>query len=192
MSKTGKKPVVLPDKVKARIDGGVLHVEGPQGKEEAAVNPHVTVEADAKEIRVKRVDDSREARQAHGLFRSLVSNMVTGVSQGFKRELEIQGIGYRAEIKGNSLTMALGFSHPVEFPIPAGLKVAVEKQTKLTLTGASKALVGETAAHIRGLRPPEPYKGKGIKYAGELIQRKVGKAAAGATGATGGAGKAAK
>lgn len=182
MSKTGKKPVLLPSTVKARIDNGVLHIDGPLGKEQMNLNPGVTLETDAREIRVKRVDNSRAAREAHGLVRSLVQNMVWGTSQGFKRELDIQGIGYRAEVKGNLLSMTLGFSHPVEYPIPSGLKIAVDKQTKLVLSGSSKALVGQAAANIRSLRPPEPYKGKGIKYVDEIIQRKVGKAAAGATG----------
>ncbi|MBI4411228.1 MAG: 50S ribosomal protein L6 [Deltaproteobacteria bacterium] len=182
MSKTGKKPVVLPEKVKARIDNGVLHVDGPLGKEQMALNPNVTVQVDAKEIRVKRIDNSRLARQAHGLVRSLVQNMVSGTAEGFKKELDIQGIGYRADVKGNTLAMTLGFSHPVEYPIPAGLKIAVDKQTKLILSGSNKALVGQAAAKIRSFRAPEPYKGKGIKYADEVIQRKVGKAAAGASG----------
>ena len=182
MSKTGKKPVLLPDKVKARIDNGVLHVEGPLGKEQINLSRYVSVSTDAKEIRVKRIDDTREARQAHGLVRSLVQNMVQGTAEGFKKELDIQGIGYRAEVKGSLLSMTLGFSHPVEYPIPAGLKIAVDKQTKLVLSGSNKALVGQAAAKIRSFKKPEPYKGKGIKYAEEVIQRKVGKAAAGATG----------
>lgn len=190
MSKTGKKPVVLPEKVKARIDNGVLHVEGPKGCEQMSLNPHVSVTTDGKEICVKRIDDSRPAREAHGLVRSLISNMVKGAAEGFKRELDIQGIGYRAEVKGNMLSMTLGFSHPVEYPIPAGLKIAVEKQTRLALSGSNRALVGQAAAKIRSLRPPEPYKGKGIKYVEEVIARKVGKAAAGAAGGAAGGAKA--
>lgn len=185
MSRTGKKPVVLPEKVKAYTGEGCLFVEGPLGKSRVVENPRLEVSLSAGQIVIKRRDESREAGEAHGMFRSLVQNMVYGVSAGFKKNLEIEGLGYRAEVKGSALHMTLGFSHPVFFAIPQGIKIAVEKQTRLTITGNDKILVGQVAADIRSLRPPEPYKGKGIRYEGEVIERKVGKAAATA-GATGG------
>jgi large subunit ribosomal protein L6 len=178
MSRIGKKSVILTDKVKARLDGDTLFIEGPLGKHSLRVNPLVKVELGPLEVRVTRLNESREAREVHGMMRALIQRLVTGVTEGFKKVLDIEGIGYRAEVKGSELSMTLGFSHPVIFPIPGGIKIAVEKQTRLTLTGSDHALVGQTAAMIRHLRPPEPYKGKGIKYDSEVITRKVGKAAA--------------
>lgn len=178
--------IPLPDKIKVQVDGTRLHVEGPLGKGDLRLPDVLSVEADAKQVTLKRKNEEIATRQVHGTMRALLQNMVTGFSVGFSKILDIQGIGYRAEVKGESLSMTLGFSHPVSFPIPKGIKVAVEKQTRLTISGSSKELVGQVSASIRGFRPPEPYKGKGIKYDNEVIQRKEGKAAA--TGSAGGGG----
>lgn len=182
MSRTGKKPVVLVDQVRAQVKDGVLIIQGPLGKHEYHIPQNMGVEVTAKEILVKRPNDESAAKSNHGLIRALIQNMVTGVSTGFEKILQIEGVGYRAEIKGQDLNISLGFSHPVSFVIPKDLKVTVEKQTRIILKGFDKAMVGQTAADIRAFRPPEPYKGKGIRYEGEIIQRKVGKAAA-STGA---------
>ncbi len=180
MSRTGKKPVALPDKVKVRIDGNKVLVEGPGGKQSVELNSYVTIKIEASQLVVTRKDDTPDSRRLHGMVRALIQNAVLGVSEGFKRNLEIEGVGYRAEVKGSDLNMSLGYSHPIVFAIPAGIKVAVEKQTRIQLTGVDKALIGQVAANIRSFRPPEPYKGKGIRYEGEVIQRKEGKSAAGA------------
>ena len=183
MSRTGKRPIILPDKVKVRLADGHLFIEGPLGKNQIDVNAQLNVAVDAKQIVIARKEETRQAREIHGMFRSLVQNIVSGGSEGFKKVLDIEGVGYRAEVAGPDLKLTLGFSHPVVFPVPAGIKIAVEKQTKLTVTGSDKILVGQITADIRGLKPPEPYKGKGIRYEGEHIERKVGKAAATAGGA---------
>lgn len=180
MSRTGKKPIQMPDKVKANVNEMSVHVEGPLGKLDVSLTPFVSVQVDAKQMLVSRKDDTRQSRQAHGLARALLQNAVSGVSTGFKKNLEIEGVGYRAEVKGEILNLTLGFSHPVEFAIPKGIKIIVDKLTKLSVSGFDRNLVGEVSAKIRGYKPPEPYKGKGIKYEGEYIQRKVGKAAAAA------------
>ncbi len=183
MSRVGKKPVVLPDQVKARLADSTLHFESPLGKTELRLSPEVVVEIDSKQIVVKRKKETTDGRRFQGVTRALIQNAVTGLSQGFNKVLDIQGIGYRAEVKGDNLVMTLGFSHPVVFPIPKGIKIVVEKQTRLTISGSSRDQVGQVTASVRGLRPPEPYKGKGIKYENEVIQRKVGKAAATGGGA---------
>ncbi len=177
MSRIGKKPITIPDGVKVLIDEGVVRAEGPKGKLMQPMPPGMTASIDNKEVLIKRGDDSRTARAIHGLTRSLVANMVTGVKSGFERKLEIVGIGYRAQMQGKSIQLALGYSHPVIFPLPDGITAEIEKQVSLTLRGADKALLGETAAKLRSLRKPDPYKGKGIKYADEVIRRKVGKKA---------------
>lgn len=182
MSRTGKKPVVLPEKVTVTKSDSGLSVKGPLGTLQVPVNPLVRIEATPKEVTVARSEETRDARRIQGLIRSLLSNAVSGVSQGFKKTLEIEGIGYRAELKGNDLHLLAGFSHPILFPIPQGIKIGVEKQVRVTVTGFDKCLVGQVAANIRKLKVPEPYKGKGIRYEGEVIQRKVGKAAATAGG----------
>lgn len=187
MSRVGKKPVLLPEKVKAKLSDSTLHFEGPLGKAELRLSPEVVVEVDQKQIVVKRKEETADGRRIQGVMRALIQNNVTGLSEGFKKVLDIQGIGYRAEVKGDDLTLTLGFSHPVNFPIPKGIKVAVEKQTRLTISGASRDQVGQVSASVRGLRPPEPYKGKGIKYENEVIQRKAGKSAAAASSGGGGA-----
>ena len=177
MSRIGKKPITIPDGVKVLIDDGVVRAEGPKGKLMQSMPPGMTASIENKEVLIKRGDDSRTARAIHGLTRSLVANMVTGVKNGFERKLEIVGIGYRAQMQGKSIQLALGYSHPVIFPLPDGITAEIDKQVSLTLRGADKALLGETAAKLRSLRKPDPYKGKGIKYADEVIRRKVGKKA---------------
>lgn len=176
MSRIGKQPVALPAKVKVAISGTDLKVEGPLGKLERTFKG-VKFSEESGKIVVEPVDLSRHARALWGLSRTLLSNMVTGVSAGFTRVLEINGVGYRAEVSGTVLTLTLGKSHPVIFNLPSGIKAEVEKQTTLKLSGIDKELLGQTAAKIRSFRPPEPYKGKGVKYQEETIRRKAGKAA---------------
>ena len=177
MSRIGKKPIPIPDGVKVHIDDGLVRAEGPKGKLSQPIPPGMTAAVDNKQLVITRADDSRTARAIHGLTRSLVANMVTGVKDGFERKLEIVGIGYRAQMQGKNIQFALGYSHPVIFPLPDGITAEIEKQVSLTLRGADKALLGQTAAKLRALRKPDPYKGKGIRYAGEVIRRKVGKKA---------------
>jgi large subunit ribosomal protein L6 len=180
MSRLGKQPVQIPNGVKAAYQSGLLKIEGPKGKLSMPIPVGVDLVVEQAKITVNRRSDSAEHKAKHGLVRTLIANLVTGVTTGYERKLEIVGVGYRAAVKGKFLNLTLGFSHPVDFPIPEGLTVKVEANTGVVLQGADKALVGETAAKIRALRPPEPYQGKGIKYAGEVIRRKAGKAAAGA------------
>jgi large subunit ribosomal protein L6 len=177
MSRIGKQPIPIPDGVKVQVDDGVVRAEGPKGKLAQPIPTGITAVVDNKQLVIKRGDDSRTARAIHGLTRALVANMVTGVKDGFERKLEIVGIGYRAQMQGKSIQLALGYSHPVMFPLPEGITVEIEKQVSLTLRGADKALLGETAAKLRSLRKPDPYKGKGIRYANEVVRRKVGKKA---------------
>lgn len=179
MSRTGKKEIPIPDKVKIKLTGQKVDVEGPLGKLSREVHPAIKVVQKDKVLELQRGDDEPQTRALHGLSRALVANMVHGVSEGFTRELDITGVGYRAEVKGNDLNLTLGFSHPVLFPIPTGIKIAVDKQTHLVIKGQDRELVGQVASDIRDLRPPEPYKGKGIRYSDEVIRRKAGKTAAG-------------
>ena len=181
MSRIGKLPVPLPKGVKTNVTAGRVVVEGPKGKLEMSFDPEVEVTVEDGRLVVKRRDDSRRARGLHGMTRKLISNMVTGVTQGFTRVLEINGVGYRADVKGNAIHLTLGFSHPILFQLPQGISAKVDKQTVITLEGSDKQLLGEVAAMIRELRPPEPYKGKGVKYAEETIRRKAGKAAGAAS-----------
>lgn len=184
MSRVGKLPVKIPEKVKTRLDAvqSLFFAEGPLGKLEVSLDPILDVTIVDGNVIVKRREESRLASCRQGLVRNLIRNAVEGVATGYKRELDITGVGFRSEVKGNTLNLTVGYSHPVVFSIPDGIKIAVEKQTHLTVTGASKALVGETAALIRKIRKPEPYKGKGIRYSDEVIRRKVGKSAVGAGG----------
>jgi len=175
MSRIGKQPIPLPAKVEVAVDGRHVRVKGPKGELARDLPDYVTVEVGDKEIHVQRVDDSRPARERHGLSRTLVANMVEGVSNGFTRNLEIQGVGYRAAVQGTKLVLQVGYSHPVEIEAPAGISFAVEKNVNVTITGIDKEIIGNLAARIRAVRPPEPYKGKGIRYAGEQIRRKAGK-----------------
>lgn len=182
MSRVGKQEIPIPDKVAVTVADGRITVKGAGGQLARALHPLVAAMVEEKILRVTRRDDSRLARSVHGLTRTLLANMVVGVTEGFQRELDLVGVGYRAEVKGKDLQLALGYSHPILFPIPDGIKMQVEKQTHLIVRGADKELVGETAARLRRLRLPEPYKGKGVRYADEVIRRKVGKAAVGAGG----------
>jgi large subunit ribosomal protein L6 len=179
MSRVGKMPVKIPEKVKVSVDGALVKVEGPKGKMSFPFNPRVSVAVDKGEVRVARPDESRISRGLHGLTRTLVKNAVEGVVKGYQRNLEISGVGFKAEVKGKQIHFTLGFSHPVVFDLPEGITAEVDaKQTKLAVKGVDKHLLGLTAAKIRALRPPEPYKGKGIKYAEETVRRKEGKTGA--------------
>jgi large subunit ribosomal protein L6 len=181
MSRIGKLPITVPAGVKVHVADGRVRVEGPKGKLERRVEPEVTIAVEGAAVVINRRDDSRRARSVHGLMRVLVDNMVQGVGKGFTRVLEINGVGYRAEARGNLLFLTLGYSHPIAFQLPAGVTAKVDRQVVVTLEGADRELLGQVAAAVRELRPPEPYKAKGVKYAEERIRRKAGKAAAGAT-----------
>ncbi|MBJ6801799.1 50S ribosomal protein L6 [Geomonas propionica] len=175
MSRIGKLPIAIPAGVKVIYNAPEIKVEGPKGKLARVLGGGVTIDVTGEAITVNRNDDTIKSRSAHGLTRTLINNMVTGVSKGFETLLEINGVGYRAEVKGNVLNLALGYSHPINFELPAGITVEVDKMTKVKVLGIDKELVGQTAAKIRDFRGPEPYKGKGIKYADETILRKAGK-----------------
>ena len=175
MSRIGKLPIAIPAGVKVIYSVPEIRVEGPKGKLSRTITDQVNVAVEDGKVTVTRVDDSIKSRSAHGLTRTLINNMVIGVSKGFEELLEINGVGYRAEVKGDVLNLSLGFSHPVNFQLPQGISVEVEKMTKVKVMGIDKELVGQTSAKIRGFRPPEPYKGKGVKYADETILRKAGK-----------------
>ena len=176
MSRIGKKPVVIPAGVKIDLKEDRIDVQGPKGKLSRSIPDTVLVSMDADAINVEPVQSARRDTAMQGLYRSLIFNMVEGVTNGFSKVLEINGVGYRADVQGSMLNLALGYSHPIAYPLPDGISVDVEKQTKLTVSGIDKELVGATAAKIRSFRGPEPYKGKGIKYADERILRKAGKA----------------
>ncbi len=179
MSRVGKLPVKIPEKVKVSVDGAVVKVEGPKGKMSFPFNSRVAVAVEKGEVKVTRPDETFESKSLHGLTRTLVKNAVEGVVKGYERILEISGVGFKAEVKGKNVHFTLGFSHPVVFPLPEGISAEVDaKQTKITVKGVDKHLLGLTAAKIRALRPPEPYKGKGIKYAEEHVRRKEGKTGA--------------
>jgi large subunit ribosomal protein L6 len=175
MSRIGKRPIEVPSGVKIHQDAANIRVEGPKGVLQLAIPQGVELALQDRTIQVNRVSDSRKARSYHGLVRTLVANMVTGVSAGFEKGLEISGVGYRAEAGNDMLKLVLGYSSPVEYRIPEGISIRVDKQVNITVAGIDKQLVGTVAAEIRSFRKPEPYKGKGIKYAGERIRRKVGK-----------------
>lgn len=180
MSRIGKAPIAVPDKVEVSIQsaptGDTVTVKGPLGTLIRTFRPEVVITKDGNTIIVSRRDESRQARGLHGLSRTLLNNMVVGVSAGFVRNLEIVGVGYRAAVQGQSLNLQLGYSHPVEIPAPANVTFKVDANTKIEIKGIDKQIVGDVAALIRSKRPPEPYKGKGVKYAGERIRRKAGKA----------------
>ncbi len=177
MSRIGKLPVTIPSGVNVRLEGQTLTVKGPRGELSLDVHPDMVVELEGGELQVKRPSDARNHKALHGLTRALVANMVQGVSGGFQKTLEIVGVGYRAEKKGQDLVLSLGFSHPINYPPPAGISIEVPNATTVVVQGADKAVVGQVAADIRGFRPPEPYKGKGVRYQGEQVRRKAGKAA---------------
>lgn len=175
MSRIGKLPIAIPKGVKITYSEPSISVEGPKGKLTRDVMLGVTLNLTDEFLTVQRNDDSIKSRSAHGLTRTLLNNMVVGVTKGFETPLEISGVGYRAEIKGNILNLALGYSHPINYELPSGISVEVEKMTKILVKGIDKELVGQVSAKIRSFREPEPYKGKGIKYGGEKILRKAGK-----------------
>lgn len=176
MSRIGKRPIPIPPKVTLTLDGQKVTVKGPKGELSRVLPGEVILEQEGDTLLVKRRDESRVARQRHGLCRTLVANMVDGVSKGFERRLEIQGVGYRAQVQGKNLILNVGYSKPVEMKPPEGVTVAVENNTNVIVSGINKEVVGNMAAKIRAVRPPEPYKGKGIRYAGEQVRRKAGKA----------------
>lgn len=175
MSRIGKLPIAVPTGVTVTLTDGQLTVKGPKGQLSRQIMQEVVVTIEPSLITVTRADESIKSRSAHGLVRTLINNMVVGVTTGYQTDLEINGVGYRAELKGSELVLSLGYSHPVVYPLPAGIAVEVDKMTKLSVKGIDKELVGQTAAKIRSFRGPEPYKGKGIKYATETILRKAGK-----------------
>jgi len=176
MSRIGRKSIPVPAGVDVTISGQTVKVKGPKGELSHTVSEPITVAQEGGELHVNRPNDERKAKELHGLSRTLVANMIVGVTEGYKKILEINGTGYRVTAKGKDLEFALGFSHPVLVPAPAGITFSVERPTQFTVAGIDKQLVGEVAANIRKIRPPEPYKGKGVKYQGEVIRRKAGKA----------------
>jgi len=178
MSRVGAKVIPVPEGVEITYSAGAMHVKGPKGEISNSLPEEIRCTQEDGQLTFVRPDDSKESRSRHGLARALANNMVTGVTEGFSRSLLIEGVGYRAEVRGSNVVLSLGFSHPVEVEIPEGLSVSAASPTQLKIEGVSKEMVGQFAADLRGLRPPEPYKGKGIRYEGEHIRRKVGKTAA--------------
>ncbi|MBN1824169.1 MAG: 50S ribosomal protein L6 [Endomicrobiales bacterium] len=186
MSRMGKRPLPIPEKVKVEYKNKVLEVSGPLGKMALNIPEKISVKSDPKQVLVEMVHQDKESNVFHGLIRGLVKNAIEGVTKGFKKDLEIQGLGFKAAVEGKNLVLQLGYSHPIHFPIPEGIKITVEKNTQISVNGIDKTLVGEVAATIRSMKTPEPYKGTGIRYVGEHIIKKVGKTAAGAAAAVGG------
>jgi large subunit ribosomal protein L6 len=178
MSRIGKQPVMIPDKVKVTVDGGTVLVEGPKGKVKRTFAPAVKVSVADKKVTFAPTEQTRFANAMYGTARSVVAGMVKGVTEGYVKDLEIQGVGFKANLKGSQLDLALGYSHPILMEIPEGIKVTVTEQTKLKVEGADKQLVGAVTAEIRGYYPPEPYKGKGVRIVGERVRRKEGKTVA--------------
>ena len=178
MSRVGKKPVDVPGNVTVKIDGNHVMVKGPGGELSHEVHPEIGVALDGTQINVTRPSDQKRHRALHGLTRSLINNMVCGVDKGFNKKLEIHGVGYKAEQNGTDIRLFVGYSHPVDYAVPDGITISVETPTKLAVEGIDKEVVGQTAAEIRKVRPPEPYKGKGIRYEGEHVRRKAGKTGA--------------
>lgn len=176
MSRIGKKPIPVPDKVKVDIKPNTVVVTGPKGSVTNLIPPGIKWQQKDKQLVAVRLDDSGPQRAFHGLARALVANAVRGVTEGFSRELEIVGVGYRAEQRKNSVVFTLGYSHPIEYPIPPGINITVDKQTRLVITGVDRQQVGQIAANIRSLKKPDPYKNKGIRYVGEVLKKKAGKA----------------
>ena len=178
MSRIGKKPITIPKGVTVKMADGAVEVQGPKGKLRQATPPGILFAKDGEALVAKLEREDPSLKKFHGLARSLVANAVTGVTEGFKKELDIVGVGYRAELKGKDVHFALGYSHPVVFPIPTGIDVAVDKNTHIVVTGADRQLVGQVAANMRRLRKPDPYKQKGVRYTGEVLKKKVGKTGA--------------
>ena len=175
MSRIGKQPIVIPPKVKVEVKGQKVFVEGPKGKLDWELPRRTTLKIENDKVVISRNGDDAEAKALHGLSRALVNNMVRGVSEGFVKKLEIQGVGFKAAVAGNNVNMTLGFSHPIVYPIPAQIKVTVEENTKVTIEGPDRQSVGQVAAELRSFYPPEPYKGKGVRYSDERVVRKEGK-----------------
>lgn len=175
MSRVGKQPITVPAKVTVKVTGTNVHVEGPKGKLDYQLPGGITVTQEGTELSVHRSSDLRTQKALHGTAQRLITNMVRGVSEGFRKDLEIQGVGFRAAVKGTNLDLSLGYSHPLLHPIPKTLKVAVAENTKISVEGIDKQLVGQFAADVRSYYPPEPYKGKGVRYVGEYVRRKEGK-----------------
>lgn len=175
MSRIGKQPVEVPAKVKVSVQGNIISAEGPKGKLQLSLPRMTSAKVEGSKVTLSRTGETAEAKSMHGLARALVNNMVKGVNEGFQKKLEIQGVGFKAAVQGNIVNMSLGFSHPILYPIPAGIKVVVEENTKISIDGADKETVGRVAAELRSYYPPEPYKGKGVRYAGEHVVRKEGK-----------------
>ncbi|MBZ5638038.1 MAG: 50S ribosomal protein L6 [Acidobacteriia bacterium] len=178
MSRIGRLPIPLPPGVKITVGADAVTVQGPKGTLTQPLPAGITAEAEGERLLVRRKDDTKRMKALHGLARALLANAVGGVTKGFTRDLEIQGVGYRAQVAGGAVNFSLGYTHPIDFPIPAGIEVAVERQTKITVSGADRQKVGQVAAKIRALRPPDVYKGKGIRYAGEVVRKKAGKTGA--------------
>ncbi len=186
MSRIGRNPIAISTVVKVRTEGQSVFVEGPKGKLSITLPPSIAVQLTDQQLQVSRQGDESAMKALHGLYRALIANMVHGVVTGFSKELEIVGVGYRAALEGKQLSLQVGFSHPVRVPVPEGITVELPKPTIVIVKGADKHLVGQFSANLRRIAPPEPYKGKGIKYAGEVIRRKAGKAATGAGAKSGG------
>ena len=178
MSRIGKKPLNLPKDVKIEFKDGIIFVEGPKGKLSRPISDRIKVEIKDSQIFLKRISDTKLDKSLHGLYRALTLNMIKGVTEGYSKELEIVGVGFRAQVQGANLNMRLGFSHQVNFPVPEGINIETPKQTQIVVKGIDKEMVGRVASEIRAILPPEPYKGKGIRYAGEYVKKKVGKAQA--------------
>lgn len=177
MSRVGRKPIAVPPDVKVSLSDGVVAVEGPKGRLTQDIHDDIKMEIKESQLTLTRPSDSRRHRAMHGLYRALIANMIVGVNKGFEKSLEIEGVGYRAEKVGKAISFSLGYSHPIALVLPEGIEVKLEGANRLTVSGIDKQLVGQVAANIRSLRPPEPYKGKGIRYADEHVRRKAGKTA---------------
>jgi len=178
MSRIGKKPIAIPKGVTVKVDGDAVEVKGPKGQMRQALPPGVTAVVEDGQLLTRKTSEDRALDKFHGLARSLVNNAVLGVTDGWKRELDIVGVGYRAELKGQQMTLALGYSHPVVFDVPKGIDVTIDKQTHITVTGVDRQLVGQVAANLRSLRKPDPYQQKGVRYTGEVLKKKAGKTGA--------------
>jgi large subunit ribosomal protein L6 len=181
VSRVGRKVIVVPAGVKVQVSEQALEVQGPKGKLSTPVPPGIQFALEGQKLSCQRASDEQRLRAFHGMARALAQNAIRGVTEGFSKDLDIVGVGYRAQVEGNKVVFALGFSHPIEYKVPEGIKIAVEKQTRVTVSGIDRQKVGQVAAEIRGLRRPDPYKQKGIRYVGEHLKKKAGKA--GATGA---------
>jgi large subunit ribosomal protein L6 len=178
MSRIGKKPIAIPKGVKVDVQSGAVEVQGPKGKLRQSLPPGIGFQLDGDQLQANTLREDPELGKFHGLARSLVANAVRGVTEGFRKDLDIVGVGYRAEVKGKQVHFALGYSHPVVFDIPTGIDIAIDKQTHVTVTGIDRQLVGQVAANIRSLRKPDPYKQKGVRYTGEVLKKKAGKTGA--------------